>query len=762
MTESQHPIQLIVQYYRCTDIARQEEIDTCLRENLQNPLIEATHLLTEERFDFVRFPNHEKIIQTVIGERLTFERAFRYVNEADPSGERIWVLTNADIYFDDTLRLVEWKNLDGVVYALTRHDLQADGSIKLVPPEFAHGCQDVWMFRTLVPLNEMVTDFPLGIAGCDHRIAYEFSVAGRAVANPSLSVVVRHLDLTRQVDIHTKTEEYTANMNDEGYRLGKVVSPPYLYCLHPTAKLVYPDLSLMRQHIAAASCAFQRENELVGQLNGERSLVNALQQTISGLEDEIIRKNQALYEMEVKVTSQADRIAGLEGSLSWRVTKPLRTMGDIIARPSRGLSSGGCLSEKSTGIDSIREALEKHKTDLSTVLVLDFSLGGGSNLYSHNLIDHLETSGRRVVVLAYRYGSSIYHLSTRTGDGIAETRIAGNFAGFFHEVVNKLSVFSIIINQLVSWPKTSSVLGTVEKSDIPYIVLLHDHFLICPNWTLFDYQEKFCGIPSDFNVCTKCLKNLYSLDVPLAQHTAKLRIKPWRISSNTFLIKAEKVVCFSGATLLLAKKAFPQLNNLEINEHFVPDPQMFEWKERSCNGGPLIVAVIGGINLAKGSKLLEGLLRALEQKDMPVKLVLFGTINPPVQQTIGLDKYFVHHGPYDRAELGSLLVNYGVSLVFTPSLCPETFCYTASEALLLGFPVVCFDLGAQAERVRRFGCGWVLTEPNVDWVLIFFQEILDNPHLVREKSLQTQNYLPPSALEHFSCISGVLETSKIS
>ena len=96
-------IHLIVQYYRAPEPARQEEIDACLRNNLDNALISQVHLLTEKEFDLTSFPHRDKIVQTVIGGRLTYEHAFRYAKEADPDGRDIWVLANADIWFDESL-----------------------------------------------------------------------------------------------------------------------------------------------------------------------------------------------------------------------------------------------------------------------------------------------------------------------------------------------------------------------------------------------------------------------------------------------------------------------------------------------------------------------------------------------------------------------------------------------------------------------------------------------------------------------------------
>lgn len=228
-------IHLIVQYYRAATSERQKEIDTCLRENLLNPHIAVVHLLTEEQFDLSGLPCPEKICQTVIGKRLTYERAFHYAN--DWPRPVIWILANADIYFDDSLRFLHDADLTNTVFALTRHDVQRDGSIKMVPCEYAHGCQDVWVFTPPLPPDSMHTQFYLGIPGCDNRIVYELILAGYNVINPSLTITARHLDLCRIVEIGKRNDSYFHMGTVGNIAAGKVAPPPYLGEIYPTQQL---------------------------------------------------------------------------------------------------------------------------------------------------------------------------------------------------------------------------------------------------------------------------------------------------------------------------------------------------------------------------------------------------------------------------------------------------------------------------------------------------------------------------------------------
>ena len=43
-----------------------------------------------------------------------------------------------------------------------------------------------------------------------------------------------------------------------------------------------------------------------------------------------------------------------------------------------------------------------------------------------------------------------------------------------------------------------------------------------------------------------------------------------------------------------------------------------------------------------------------------------------------------------------------------PSIVPETFSYTISEAIKMGLPIVAFDIGAQGNRVKQYKLGKVV------------------------------------------------------
>ena len=91
---------------------------------------------------------------------------------------------------------------------------------------------------------------------------------------------------------------------------------------------------------------------------------------------------------------------------------------------------------------------------------------------------------------------------------------------------------------------------------------------------------------------------------------------------------------------------------------------------------------------------------------LPLEFVVIGFTqnDEPLLKT---GKVFVT-GRYTEVEVPHLLQRERPDIVFLPSVWPETWCYTLDYAVEAGLPVVSFDLGAIAERLRAAGLGPLL------------------------------------------------------
>lgn len=113
------------------------------------------------------------------------------------------------------------------------------------------------------------------------------------------------------------------------------------------------------------------------------------------------------------------------------------------------------------------------------------------------------------------------------------------------------------------------------------------------------------------------------------------------------------------------------------------------------------IAFAGAVHRHKGGHLLPEIAAAVDT------LHVFGHGEQELLRPLRAMKNVRLHGYYEAGTLPSLLQRHDVGLVLVPSVVPEAFCLTISEAWAAGAAVAAFDLGAQGERIRRLGGGWV-------------------------------------------------------
>ena len=113
------------------------------------------------------------------------------------------------------------------------------------------------------------------------------------------------------------------------------------------------------------------------------------------------------------------------------------------------------------------------------------------------------------------------------------------------------------------------------------------------------------------------------------------------------------------------------------------------------------VAFIGGISNIKGSRIAYDIV----SKTDDIEWFVFGNISP-TEELYNLYKPNFHRfGAYERKNIKKLLQVYKIDLVCIFSECSETFCYTLSEALVAGIPVLAYEIGAVGERIKENNIG---------------------------------------------------------
>jgi glycosyl transferase family 1/glycosyl transferase family 2 len=407
---------------------------------------------------------------------------------------------------------------------------------------------------------------------------------------------------------------------------------------------------------------------------------------------------------------------------------------------------------------AIREALTvmidaRTKGAVRRVAILDVDMTGGGTIYSAALAEHLRDAGMDLVHCKYNFRQECLKVRVESACQARSLVLPRAATEALPALWSFLGVDFVIVNELFSWPDPAGTMERLATGAVPYLSLVHDFFMICPSWFLMNKKGKFCDLPADPAECAACLRgNLFSghRDV----YGSRLDdLAAWRAGVRTFLARAQRVVCFSGSTAGLLARIYPELSNVAVQEHAVPNRERLVWRQRRFDGtGTLNLGIIGNLLHVKGEKVVRQLVDSSRFRALPVRLKVFGASPVYPAGFTTPDGKMTVLGGYRQEELPELLEREGIAAVLIPSVWPETFSYTTSEAILLGYPVICFNIGAQAARVTRYRCGIVIDDISANGLLTAIEEILRHPALVEGLSRNARDYLPPPAGEHFGAL----------
>jgi glycosyltransferase involved in cell wall biosynthesis len=378
----------------------------------------------------------------------------------------------------------------------------------------------------------------------------------------------------------------------------------------------------------------------------------------------------------------------------------------------------------------------------------------GAVAYRDWLARSLSKRGKTVIILTYDPGQAVMRVRV-SSPPTPEPRVVGVVSGDLEnriaDLVDLLAPKRILVTNLVWYPHPESSAAEVRASEVPYLVFAHDFCSICPSWFLINKDGTYCGGETQTDVCDRCLPQNSYADYRSVYPEFSPSIMRWRSSMKQLLDGAQAVVCFSQSTLDVLNRVFGLLRGVVI-PHVVAAPEEEGVRSERVLDGVLAVAVIGSMQHIKGVDVVRGLVTAVRRARLPIRFVVIGSWPGYADHFSSVDHRLRVTGAYRREDLPRLLEESGASLVMIPSIWPETFSYTTSEAILLGYPVVCFDLGAPAERVRTYDCGMVVEDISAEGMIGALKHILDHPDLIEYWSRNTARYSPPTEVEHIDAI----------
>ena len=339
------------------------------------------------------------------------------------------------------------------------------------------------------------------------------------------------------------------------------------------------------------------------------------------------------------------------------------------------------------------------------VLLVTHGRQGGVRRHVHERATLLRKEGRRPILLwptGNRHGGKDCVLGEGPEGGTPNLRFClPDEAGLVVDLLRGDKLQHAEFHNLVG--HDHCVIDMCRALDLPYDVFVHDYAWFCPRISLLTTNHRYCGEP-DVQDCEACVADNGS-EIEETIGVADLILR-----STDELRGARRIMAPSQDSAARMRRHFPQI-----------DPAVHPWSA-DINAGPrtplvkvagtMRVCVPGAIGYQKGFEVLLACARDASRRQLDLEFIVVGyTIDD--SRLLQTGKVYIT-GEYDEADSVALIERQSANMAFLPSIWPETWSYTLSQAWEAGLPVLSFDIGAPAERIRANGKGWVIplgTEP---------------------------------------------------
>lgn len=360
-----------------------------------------------------------------------------------------------------------------------------------------------------------------------------------------------------------------------------------------------------------------------------------------------------------------------------------------------------------------------------TILAFNHSLGGGASNYLIEKKNSEIKKGKAFCIVFFDVEHNLYEFIYYYKKYRIRAYTKTQRELFY--VLKQMDYTSIWINELVTYPHVCKMLRAIQRfakeKNVGIRMLMHDFFPVCPSVNLIDQTGKYCMLPTE-EKCNQCfLKN-----APEDIVTEVPSIVEWRREWKDFLQQCKEVIVFSKNSDDIIGNVFGKLDNIKIiphKSHYMPE---LNKKYKTTN--TLNVGLLGILTNHKGQEIVRELVRKIESEKLNIRIVLIGSSPQKIKS-----KVFKETGRYTRGAIPELVLENDIDVFLIPSVWPETFSYTTDEIIMMGMPVMCFDLGAPAERVAKYEKGIVLPDMSAEAILaaVKNEDIIQNAFSMRKK-----------------------------
>ena len=356
----------------------------------------------------------------------------------------------------------------------------------------------------------------------------------------------------------------------------------------------------------------------------------------------------------------------------------------------------------------------------STIVMVTHQLGGGSTKFSIDLQTQYKENGINVILIS------------RTADTKSIVVSSGDKSYQFQysksallAILYVLGPDSIMLNHSITW-ELDELFDVFMQLSIPYSIYLHDFYWVCPIINLVNSSGSFCGGETRTRVCESCFQQADILTKSRSEKVInRIGVSGWRRIAYDLFNKSTEIVAPSDNTKSMYARYFPEFESkINVLERPMNSTLTNSFNRSTLKSNTLKVVVLGGISKIKGSQIVYELNDLIKSQSLPIDLTVIGSIVPRTGRSQSSNLQVTGH--YDQSQLFDMLSKHEPMIGLIPSICPETYSYTTSELFCNTIPVMCFNLGAPADRIREIDAGWIVDEISATAILSKLIELNSN------------------------------------
>jgi len=186
---------------------RNNELQLCLKYNLENPLIEKIHLFLDDNdaLEYIQKLNNPKIHVISVGVKPLYSDLFGYA--IYHLQDKICMISNSDIYLHSCdINILSKLYEQNTIFALTRFE----HNMSRIQIKRFKGSHDAFIFKS--PIDSSIIDKIKHVQhhwGSENIVLYELEEIHMKIYNPCYQIVIVHLHKSNLRENNRHTINYT-------------------------------------------------------------------------------------------------------------------------------------------------------------------------------------------------------------------------------------------------------------------------------------------------------------------------------------------------------------------------------------------------------------------------------------------------------------------------------------------------------------------------------------------------------------------------